>query len=56
MSDETTPGKNPNIHSTPAETRERVYERAREGGVTPANARRIADEVARTIHHNRRDR
>jgi hypothetical protein len=56
MSDETKPGSNPGIHETPADTRERVYQRARESGVTRDNARRIADEVARTVHNNRRDR
>lgn len=56
MADDTRPGSNPGIHSTPSETRERVYERAREGGVTRDNARRIADEVARTVHSTRRDR
>jgi hypothetical protein len=55
MADEPRPVPTPGIHSTPQDTRQRVYDRAREGGVTHDNARRIADEVARTVH-DRRDR
>lgn len=58
MIDETRPGSNPRIHSTPTETRERTYERAREGGIRPDVARKIADDVTRTVHetNDRRDR
>lgn len=47
-----------NIHRNPRETRERIYERAREGGTSPDAARRIAEDAARITHEtvNRRDR
>ena len=38
------------IHETPAETRERSYERLRESGVKKDAARRIADDAARQTH------
>ena len=37
-------------HDTPADTRERTYDRARKEGVPSENARKIADEVARRVH------
>lgn len=59
MSDEAPPikidhdpraGSEPKIHHTPAETRERTYERARREGIAPEVARSIADETARRLH------
>lgn len=49
---------NPNIHDTPAETRERHYERLRKDGVPREPARHIADEATRRNHDtwNRRGR
>jgi hypothetical protein len=43
---------NPRIHWTPAETRERNYERLRQEGVPEGPARQIADEAARRSHDN----
>lgn len=53
QSDSPVPGSSPGIHSTPADTRERTYDRAREGGLTRDAARKVADEVTRTIHDRR---
>ena len=55
MSDPVKPGSPPGIHSTPADTRERTYDRARQGGLSRDAARKVADEVTRTTH-DRRDR
>lgn len=43
-------GSEPKIHNTPAETRERTYERARKGGISEDVARKIADDVGRRLH------
>jgi hypothetical protein len=38
------------IHETPADTRERTYDRARKDGIPADAARKIADDVARRQH------
>lgn len=43
-------GSEPKIHHTPAETRERTYERARKSGIAEDVARKIADDVGRRLH------
>lgn len=52
----TGPGSAPKIHDTPAETRERTYDRLRSEGFTRDVSRQIADEVGRRVHTDRRDR
>lgn len=51
-------GSEPNIHSTPAETRERTYDRARQGGLSHDAAKETAEQVGRDLHNhlNRRGR
>lgn len=52
MSDDTRVrhGSEPRIHHSTQDTRERTYERLRQTGITPDNARRIAEETVRKTH------
>lgn len=43
-------------HDTPADSRERSYDRLRKEGFDRDTSRKIADEAARRIHDTNRDR
>lgn len=49
---EVTPGSAPTIHHSPADTRERAYERLRGDGIPRETARQIAEQAAREAHRN----